>query len=103
NIPPETERGTKNLFVMTTAYGFLEPTYIKNKTGIISHNAFYENHSDGSFLSLYTWLRLKKGKDKNQAYDISKKLMKEHFFMASLKRDTTKKIILLDVNDLNLK
>lgn len=66
DIPPEAERTEKNLFVMTTGYEYLEPSYLTDKSGIISHNAFYENHSDGSFLTLYTWLRLEKGKYKNR-------------------------------------
>ncbi|RAP36984.1 peptidase C39 [Legionella quinlivanii] len=102
DIPAEAERSTKNLFVFTTGYGYLMPADIKDKSGIISHNAFYENHSDGSFLTLYTWLRLQKSKNKNDAYDICKKLMKNHSIRVSLSSDTDKKIFLLDVKDANL-
>lgn len=102
DIPPDDEKTEKNLFVMTTGYDYLEPSKIKDKSGIISHNAFYEDHSDGSFLTLYTWLRLEKGKTKTQALDIAKKLMKNHYIRASLTSDTDKKIILLNVKDANL-
>ncbi|HAT1822499.1 TPA: peptidase C39 [Legionella pneumophila] len=102
DIPPEAERTDKNLFVMTTGYEYLEPSYLTDKSGIISHNAFYENHSDGSFLTLYTWLRLEKGKSKTDALDIAKKLMKDHYIRVSLTSNTDKKIILLNVKDGNL-
>ncbi|WP_045106092.1 hypothetical protein [Legionella hackeliae] len=87
---------------MITDYEFLEPNNIADKNGIISHNAFYEDHSDGSFLTLYTWLRLETGKTKTQAFDIAKKLMKDHSIRASLKSNTDKKIFLVDVKDANL-
>ncbi|KTC82986.1 papain-like cysteine protease family protein [Legionella brunensis] len=102
DVPAEADKATKNFFVMTTGYEYLVPSQIKNKSGIISHNAFYDNHSDGSFLTLYTWLRLEKGKTKTKAYDIAKKLMKDHFIRVSLTSNTDKKIILLDVKDTNL-
>ncbi|KTD15666.1 Papain-like cysteine protease AvrRpt2 [Legionella gratiana] len=102
DIPPEAERTEKNLFVMTTGYEYLTPTEVRSKSGIISHNAFYDNHSDGSFLTLYTWLRLKKGKNKTEAFDISKKLMKNHSIRVSLTSNTDKKIFLVHVKDGNL-
>ena len=102
DIPSDAEKADKNLFVMTTGYEYLMPANVKDKSGIISHNAFYEDHSDGSFLTLYTWLRLKKGKNKTEAFDIAKKLMKDHHIRVSLTSDTDKKIFLVDVKDANL-
>ncbi|ASQ45943.1 papain-like cysteine protease family protein [Legionella clemsonensis] len=102
DIPAEAERNDKNFFVMTTGYEYLEPNNLSGKSGIISHNAFYKNHNDGSFLTLYTWLRLKKDKTKTEALDIAKKLMKNHYIHVSLTSNQDKKIILLKVNDTNL-
>ncbi len=104
-IPEEAEQDNKNLFIMTFAYDYF-PKKIKDRQGIVSHGVIYneldKHHSDGSFLSLYTWLRISKGKDKAESYEIAKKLMKNHFIRVSLERDTAKQIILLDVKDANL-
>ena len=79
------------------------PLNIKEKSGIISHNAIHASHPDGSFLALYTWLRLKKAKSRDKAYDLCKTLMKQHFIKATLRSDPKKQIVLLDVSDENLK
>ena len=100
DIPADTE--AKNYFVFTTAFEYLVLAKLKTRNGILSHNSFYEDHSDGSFLTLYTWLRLKKGKDKDKAYELCKTLMKDHHFMVSLKSNTDKKIMILNVVDANL-
>jgi len=102
DIPAESDRASQNLFVMTTGYEFLEPSKIREKSGIISHNAFYAGHSDGSFLTLYTWLRLKKNKDKGRAFELCKSLMKDHHIRVSLRSHGDRKIYLLDVSDKNL-
>lgn len=102
NIPTEAERTQKNLFVMTTGYDYLLPNNIRGQSGVISHNATYDNHSDGSFLALYSWLRLEKGKDKNKAFDLCKSLMKQHWFRVTPKSDSRKRIIILDVREMNL-
>jgi hypothetical protein len=70
--------------------------------GIISHNATYTNHPDGSFQALYTWLRIEKGKTGQQAYDLCKSLMKNHWIRARPKSNTDKQVIVLDVSDANL-
>jgi len=103
NIPTLSEQGNKNLFVFTTGWNFLEPANIRGKSGILSHNATLGNHPDGSFLTLYTWLRLEKGFDSAKSYRLTKSLMKDHFFKASLKTNPNdQKIVLLNVEDANL-
>lgn len=102
DIPPEAERTQKNLFVFTTGYDYLTPSHVKTKPGIISHNATYEGHSDGSFLALYTWLRLEKGKTKDKAYALSKTLMKDHWFRVIPNSDSDKRVMILNVKDANL-
>jgi hypothetical protein len=103
NIPALAEQGNKNLFVFTTGWSYLEPTNVRGKSGILSHNAAYGNHSDGSFLTLYTWLRIEKGFDSTKSYRLCKDLMKNHFFKASLKTNPAdRKIVLLNVEDANL-
>jgi hypothetical protein len=105
DIPPAAEQSMKNLFVFTSGHGLFLPDpekKLKDKSGIISHNAFYEDHSDGSFLTLYTWLRVKKAKDASKAFELAKKLMKDHSFDVSLKTNTGKKIRIINVKDTNL-
>lgn len=103
DIPADADKATKQFFCFTTAHDYLTPTKLSTTSGIFSHNSFYENHSDGSFLTLYTWLRLEKGKTDTKAFDLAKDLMKNKFLVASLKSDpTNKKIILLNVKDGNL-
>lgn len=102
NIPVEAERTQKNLFVMTTGYDYLLPNHVRGRSGVISHNATYDDHSDGSFLALYSWLRLEKGKDKNKAFDLCKSLMKQHWFRVTPKSDSGKRVIILDVREINL-
>ena len=102
-IPAEADRATKNLFVMTTGYGVLEPTNIRTTSGIVSHNATYAGHPDGSYLTLYTWLRLAKGKDANKAYELCSSLMKNHMVRAALKTNPyDQKVFLVNVSDGNL-
>ncbi len=102
-IPLELEKDDKRFFIMTMAFDFF-PKTIKVKSGIISHSVIEtkSKHGDGSFLSLYTWLRLIKNKNLSDAYEIAKKLMKNHFIRVVLRSDSTKQIILLDVRDTNL-
>ena len=103
DIPAEADRDAKQYFCFTTGYGYLTYAKLKTTSGIIAHNAFYDNHPDGSFLTLYTWLRLEKNKAAAKAFDLAKDLMKNKFVVASLKTDpTNKKIILLNVNAANL-
>ncbi len=102
NIPPDADKSKKKFFVMTTGYDYLTPTHVRTKGGIISHNATYENHSDGSFQALYTWLRMEKGKDDNKSFELCKTLMKQHWFRVTPKSDSDKRIVLLDVDDTNL-
>ncbi|MBF9255160.1 N-acetylmuramoyl-L-alanine amidase [Pontibacter sp. 172403-2] len=103
NIPAISEQGNKNLFIFSTGWNYLEPANIAGKSGIISHNAVKSNHSDGSFLTLYTWLRLEKSFDSTKSYRLAKSLMTDHFFKASLKTDPNdKKIVILNVDDANL-
>jgi hypothetical protein len=103
NVPVLSEQENKNLFVFTTGWGYLEPANIRGKSGILSHNAAYSNHSDGSFLTLYTWLRIEKAFDSTKSYRLAKSLMKDHFFKASLKTNPNdRKIVLLNVEDANL-
>ncbi len=103
NVPADNEQDTKNLFVFTTGFGFLEPANIAGKSGIVSHNSVFENHSDGSFLTLYTWLRIEKQFDSTKSYRLAKSLMKDHFFKASLRTNPDdKKIVILNVADANL-
>lgn len=99
DIPPDAEKTVKNLFVMTTGYGYLTPDKLTDKSGIISHNACFAGHNDGSFLALYTWLRLEKGKTKNKAYDLCKSLIKDHAIKTKLKSNDSKQIMLLNVKD----
>jgi hypothetical protein len=66
-------------------------------------NAAHENYPDGSFLTLYTWLRIEKAFDSTKSYRLAKSLMKDHFFKASLKTNPNdRKIVLLNVEDANL-
>jgi hypothetical protein len=103
NVPVLSEQGNKNLFVFTTGWDYLEPANLRGKSGILSHNAAYSNHSDGSFLALYTWLRIEKGFDSTKSYRLTKSLMTDHFFKASLKTNPSdRKIVLLNVEDANL-
>lgn len=103
NIPVLSKQSEKNLFVFTTGWNYLEPANIKGKSGIISHNAVKANHTDGSFLALYTWLRLEKGFDSTKSYRLTKSLMKDHSFVASLKTNPhDQKIALINVEDANL-
>jgi hypothetical protein len=101
-IPDDAERKKQNLFVMSTGFEYLVPGRIHNRSGVISHNAFYAGHSDGSFLALYTWLRLKKNKIGTEAFELCKKLMKNHHIRVSLKSKPDRKIHLVDVKDANL-
>jgi hypothetical protein len=103
NIPALPEQANKNLFIFSTGWAYLEPANIENRSGIVSHNAVKANHSDGSFLTLYTWLRLEKSFDSTKSYRLAKSLMKDHFFKASLKADPNdRKIVILNVDDANL-
>ena len=102
NIPAAADQATKNLFVYTTGWDVLHPAQISGKRGIISHNATYTNHPDGSFLALYTWLRMEKGKTGQQAFDLCKSLMKNHWIRVRPKSDSSKQVIVLDVSDHNL-
>ncbi|MEO8033841.1 MAG: papain-like cysteine protease family protein, partial [Acidobacteriota bacterium] len=102
NVPALPDQGSKNLFVFTRGWDYLDPANIAGKSGIISHNAA-GHHSDGSFLALYTWLRIEKAFDSAKSYRLTKSLMKDHFFKASLKTNPNdRKIILLNVEDANL-
>ena len=103
DIPVDADKDTKQFFCFTTAHDYLTPTKLRTTSGILSHNSFFENHSDGSFLTLYTWLRLEKSKNAAKAFDLCKTLMKNQFIIASLKSNPTdKKIVLLNVSDANL-
>jgi Papain-like cysteine protease AvrRpt2/N-acetylmuramoyl-L-alanine amidase len=103
NIPAAADQATKNLFVFTTGWDVLQPDQIKGKRGIISHNATYAGHPDGSFLALYTWLRMEKGKTGQQGYDLCKSLMKNHWIRVRPQSDSkNKQVIVLDVSDQNL-
>jgi len=104
DVPADDEKSNKNLFIFTTGYEYLEPAYLKSRqtSGILSHNSCYDYHADGSFLTLYTWLRIEKQKSDQDAFKISKKLMKSHHFVATLKNNKKKNIHLLNVKDTNL-
>lgn len=103
DMPAEADKDAKQYFCYTTGHNYFTPAKLQGKSGILSHNSFYEDHPDGSFLTLYTWLRLVKGKDAAKAFDLCKDLMKNKYITASLKTDPyNKKIILLNVNDANL-
>jgi hypothetical protein len=89
----------RQYFCFTTAYDYLTPEKMSSTSGILSHNSFYAGHSDGSFQTLYTWLRLAKGKDAANAFAVAKDLMKNKHIEVSLKTDpNNKKIILLDLS-----
>ena len=102
HIPAAADQATKNLFVYTTGWDVLLPAQISGKRGIISHNATYDGHPDGSFLALYTWLRMAKGKTGQQAFDLCKSLMKNHWIRVRPKSDSSNQVIVLDVSDRNL-
>ncbi len=103
DIPVDSKKDLKIFFVFTTGYGFLEGRYLDGRSGIISHNACNDDHDDGSFQALYTWLRLEKQLDSTKSYQLAKSLMKNNHFVVSLKADPdNKKIILLKVDDLSL-
>ena len=102
DIPAAADHATKNLFVFTTGWDVLQPAQISGKRGLISHNANYAGHNDGSFLALYTWLRMEKGKTGQQAFDLCKSLMKNHWIRVRPKSDPSKQVIVLDVSDHNL-
>ncbi|MGN6871242.1 MAG: papain-like cysteine protease family protein [Solirubrobacteraceae bacterium] len=102
NVPTSADQATKNLFIMTTGYDVLQPAQIKGTRGIVSHNATYDGHSDGSFLSLYTWLRMEKGKSSQKALDLCTSLMKSNWFRVTPKRQPDKRVVILDVTDSNL-
>lgn len=103
DVPPDAEKATRQYFIFTTAFDYLTPTNVANRSGILAHNSFYANHSDGSFLTLYTWLRLEKNKAANKSFELAKDLMKNHFIKVSLTSNPDdKKIVLLDVRDGNL-
>ncbi|MGI4870858.1 MAG: papain-like cysteine protease family protein [Janthinobacterium lividum] len=103
DIPADADKGTKQFFCFTTAHDYLTPARMATTSGILSHNSFYAGHSDGSFLALYTWLRLAKNKNAAKSFALAKDLMKNKYLVASLKTaPNDKKIILLNVNDNNL-
>jgi hypothetical protein len=104
DIPLEVDKSKKIFFVFTTGYGYLEPTNLKanNNSGVLSHNACKDNHNDGSFLVLYSWLRIEKLKTAHDANEIAKKLMKNNHIRVTLTSDTSKNIHLLNVSDGNL-
>ena len=102
HIPAAADQATKNLFVYTTGWDVLLPAQISGKRGIISHNATYDGHPDGSFLALYTWLRMAKGKTGQQAFDLCKSLMKNHWIRVRPKSNSSNQVIVLDVSDHNL-
>ncbi|WP_118953317.1 papain-like cysteine protease family protein [Taibaiella helva] len=103
DIPADADKDKQQYFIFTTGHDYITPANFASRSGILSHNALYNGHSDGSFLALYTWLRLAKGKSDTKAFDLCKDLMKNHFIIASLKTDPyDKKIVLLNVSDANL-
>lgn len=105
NTPAAADQDKKQFFIFTTGFSYITFTNMQTTPGILSHNAVYDDHSDGSFLALYTWLRIEKGKDKNKAFDLCKSLMKDHFFKVTVTADPAgdkRIVILLDVSDGNL-
>ncbi|WP_162903095.1 papain-like cysteine protease family protein [Taibaiella koreensis] len=103
DIPADADKDKLQYFIFTTGHDYITPTNFASRSGILSHNSLYAGHSDGSFQTLYTWLRLEKGKTDTKAFDLCKSLMKDHFIIASLKTNPyDKKIVLLNVSDANL-
>ncbi len=104
DIPSEVDKSKKMFFIFSTGYGLLDPAILKTNlaSGVLSHNACMDNHTDGSFPTLYSWLRIQKLKTAQDAYEISKKLMKNNHIKVSLTSNTSKKIHLLNVDDGNL-
>jgi hypothetical protein len=98
-IPPDGEREERRFFFMTPGYGYSTGSLVNDVPGIIAHNGNTTSHSDGSFLALYTWLRMEKGRSPSKARALAQRLMKEHSFRVKVKSDATKRVILLDVSD----
>lgn len=77
-IPDDSAKGDKNLFVFSTGYGYLDENRIASMSGIISHSALRGNHQDGGFVALYCWLRLEKQYTDEDAYAIARRLISDY-------------------------
>lgn len=91
DVPPEDEKDIKQFFIFSHGDLFMVPENFKNNPGILSHASTSsvingkvdkDAHSDGSFLTLYTWLRIEKGLAEEAALEKAKKLIKEQQFFA---------------------
>jgi hypothetical protein len=100
-VPEVIDQGNKTLFVFTTGYGLLDGANLMNKSGVYSHNSARSNHSDGSFIVLYAWLRLEKNFSASDSYGMAKDLMQHHAIHVTQKT-SGKPIVLLDVSDITL-
>jgi len=98
NIPAtDEEKAIKRFFIFSNAISFIDPSQFSS--GILSHNSVSnlvevksgtaskmvidENaHSDGSFLSLYTWLRISLALSAEEAYTKAKELLRNNMFRA---------------------
>ena len=74
---PKKTKDYPNLFLMSSPYTALPNFFsdnIKKFSGIYAHGVLYRpgGHADGFFQSLYTWLRIGIGLDKETAYTKSK-------------------------------
>jgi hypothetical protein len=93
----EDDKNAKRFFIFSNGISFISPS--QSGPGILSHNSVSnlvevtaggqtktvvdENaHSDGSFLSLYTWLRIALSCPQDSAYSKTKELLRNNMFRA---------------------
>jgi N-acetylmuramoyl-L-alanine amidase len=98
NVPDtDEEKDAKNFFIFSNGISYISPSQFQS--GILSHNSVSnllqvnengktktvvdENaHSDGSFLALYTWLRIAISCSQDDAYTKTKELLRNHMLRA---------------------
>ena len=109
---------SKRFFIFSNGDVYFTPARIAERSGVYSHacvNSIHKGvpdshaHPDGSFPTLYHWLRFIKQKTKDEAYTIAQHLIKNHNFIVKTKEKFLHKngnkeqryIILVDVADEN--
>lgn len=113
------ESAVKRFFIFSNADQYLTPSNMAGRPGIFSHASISsitkdkpdnDAHSDGSFLALYSWLRIARRFKEEEAYSLARKLVKTHHFFARTKEkfmsrsgtSEARLIIVLDVDDSHL-
>lgn len=123
-VVADDKKADKQFFIMTKAHFYVKPSKLGNAGGIVCHANLVRDddfitpgdHVDGSFPSLYVWLRLGKKLDKDKAYSNATNLMKNFKLKLTtksnikryakddkvdLKEDTKRPVFVLDVSSGN--